>query len=372
MSRFCARTIFALAFGLTLLGILTLSHVGKIEAADHPYHYVIMQSAFFVAGLCMMTLFYRLDYRLYLNKTFLWCLAIGMFLALLLIFVPGIGKTIAGSRRWIGLGPINVQPAEFVKLGAIIFISGYFGRIGPLVQRWELGFIIPLAYIGILLGLVLCQPDFGSTLILCGLCGLTLLTSGARFRRIAIPALLALVVVAALLLTNDNRRARLINEQEGENYQAKQSEIAFQNGGAWGVGLGRGIQKEHYLPECHTDFILAVIAEDLGLVATASVATAYFLILLCGCAIALRAPDRQGMALAIGAVTLICAQAFANIAVVTHIFPTKGLALPFLSYGGSSLLSSYAAIGVLLGVARTTSAAEDLPPPPGGRLISLT
>lgn len=372
MIRFCARTIFALAFGLTLLGILTLSYVGKIEAADHPYHYVIMQSVFFVVGLCVMTLFYRLDYHLYLNKTFLWCLAIGMFLALLLIFVPGIGKTIAGSRRWIGLGPINVQPAEFVKLGAIIFISAYFGRLGPLAQRWELGFIIPLAYIGILLGLVLCQPDFGSTLILCGLCGLTLLTSGARFRRIAIPALLALVVVGALLLANDNRRARLINEQEGENYQAKQSEIAFQNGGAWGVGLGRGIQKEHYLPECHTDFILAVIAEDLGLVATASVATAYFLILLCGCAIALRAPDRQGMALAIGAVTLICAQAFANIAVVTHIFPTKGLALPFLSYGGSSLLSSYAAIGVLLGVARTTSAAEDLPPPPGGRLISLT
>ena len=372
MSRFCAKAIFVIAFGLTLLGILTLSYVGKIEDANAPYHYVIMQSIFFGLGLCVMTVFYRINYHFYLNKALIWCLAVGMVAALLMVLLPGVGKTIAGSRRWIGLGPVNVQPAEFVKLGVIILLSGYIGRLGPLVQRWWRGFFLPLLYVGLLLGLVLIQPDFGSTAILAGLSGLTLLISGVQLRRLAIPGILAVLVIVALLLANDNRRARLINDHEGENYQAKQSEIAFQNGGVWGVGLGRGIQKEHYLPECHTDFIFAVIAEDLGLVTTASVAGAYLLFLLFGGAIALRAPDRQGMALAIGAVTLICAQAFANIAVVTHIFPTKGLALPFLSYGGSSLLSSYAAVGVLLGVARTSAAEEDLPAPPGGRLISLT
>lgn len=372
MTRFCAKTIFVVAFGLTLVGILTLTYVGKVESASEPFHYMIMQSLFAVLGLVAMTVCYRVDYHFFLRKEALWTLGVGMVVALLLVLTPGVGKTIAGSRRWIGLGPVNVQPSEFVKLGVILFLSGYLGRIGALAQRWKFGIVFPCVLIGVLLVLILAQPDFGSTMIVAGLSVLMLLVGGVGLKRLAVPGALAAVAIAALLVTNENRLQRLINDHEGENYQAKQSELAFQNGGLLGVGLGRGMQKEHYLPECHTDFIYAVIAEDLGLAATGSIWVAYVAMLLCGTVIALRAPDKQGMALAFGATTLLCGQAAANIAVVTHVFPTKGLALPFLSYGGSCLLASYCAVGVLLGVGRTAAEAQDAPLPPGGRPISLS
>ena len=351
MTRFCVRAISALTLLLACLGVLVISYAGKAQAsAQDPLHFMKMQLFFLGGSLAMGAALYFLDYRLYRRKWVLWALAGLMVVGLVLVFVPGLGKTVKGSHRWIGLGPINVQPVEFVKLMMVVFLSGYLGRVGALVRRWKEGFAVPLVLLGAVALPLLFQPDYGGLMVVAGLSGALLL--------------------AGAIATNENRMARLRNE--GRNYQTLQAEVAFRNGGLTGVGMGRGMQKEHYLPECHTDFIFAVVGEDFGLVLTGAVCLAYLGILACGTVVALRAPDRQGMLLALGATLMVCAQAAANMAVVTHLVPTKGIALPFLSYGGSSLVTSFCAVGLILCVGRRAIEEADSPEAPGQRLVSLT
>lgn len=372
MLRVCVRMVAALTLALAAFGVLVISYAGKAQASTQdPFHFLEMQLIFLGGSVVAGAALYFLDYRLFREKWVLWTLAAAMVVGLLLVFVPGLGKTVKGSHRWIGLGPVNVQPVEFVKLMMVVFLSAYLGRVGALVRRWKEGFLVPLALLGAVGVPLLLQPDFGGLMVVAGLSGALLLAGGADWRRWGALALLGALLLGAVMATNENRMARLRNEATGQNYQTFQAQVAFSNGGLTGVGLGRGMQKEHYLPECHTDFIFAVIGEDLGLAATGAICGAYLLLLLGGTVIALRAPDRQGSLLAFGATLLICAQAAANMAVVTHLFPTKGLALPFLSYGGSSLLTSFCAIGLILGVGRRALDAEDAPETPGKRLVSL-
>lgn len=240
-----------------------------------------------------------------------------------------------------------------------MFLAAYYDVIGGRILRWKHGIFIPGGVLVMVAGLLLIQPDFGGTMIVCFLAGITMLLAGVGIKRCIILGMCALVVIGGLLLTNKNRLHRLMNEQNDENYQAKQSKIAFQNGGVTGVGLGRGMQKENYLPECHTDFIYAVIGEDFGFVATGTIWGVFLLMLCGGSVIAFRAKDKQGMLLAFGSTMMICVQGVSNMAVATNVFPTKGLALPFLSYGGSCLLSSVFAMGVLLSVGRKTIESEN-------------
>ena len=372
MLRFCVRMVALLTLALAALGVLVLSYAGKAQASSQePFHFLEMQLIFLGGSVLAGAVCYFLDYRLFRRKWVLWALAAVMVAGLLMVFVPGLGKTVKGSHRWIGLGPINVQPVEFVKLLMVVFLSAYLGRVGALVRRWKEGFVAPLILLGAVALPLLLQPDFGGLMVVAGLSGAILLAGGADWRRWGTLAAVGALLLCAVIATNENRMARLRNERDGQNYQTLQAQVAFCNGGLTGVGLGRGMQKEHYLPECHTDFIFAVIGEDLGLAATGAVCLAYLFLLLGGAVIALRAPDRQGMLLAFGATLLVCAQAAANMAVVTHIFPTKGIALPFLSYGGSSLLTSFCAVGLLLGVGRRALEAADAPERPGQRLVSL-
>ncbi len=385
MLRACVWLIGALAFGLAVFGVLVISYAGKAQAqVGDPYHFVTMQAMFLAMGVVAAFVLYNLDYSLYRRKDVLWLLAVGMVVLLALVLVPGIGKSVKGAHRWIGLGPINLQPVEFVKLGMVVFVSGYLGRLGAVAargwKRWKrvrtfgfplLGLGGPLALLALVCGALVLQPDYGGTAIVIGLWAILLLAGGVPFRWVALCGVVGLIVVAAFVLSNPNRLARLRNEGDGDNYQTLQAEIAFRNGGLTGVGLGRGMQKEHYLPECHTDFIYAVIAEDFGLVATGAIWLAFIVILGAGTVIAFRAPDKQGTLLAIGATLYICAQGAANMAVVTHVLPTKGLALPFLSYGGSCLIATFAAVGVLTGVGRQAIEAEETPLPQGQRIVSL-
>ena len=371
MTRFCVRAISALTLLLACLGVLVISYAGKAQAsAQDPLHFMKMQLFFLGGSLAMGAALYFLDYRLYRRKWVLWALAGLMVVGLVLVFVPGLGKTVKGSHRWIGLGPINVQPVEFVKLMMVVFLSGYLGRVGALVRRWKEGFAVPLVLLGAVALPLLFQPDYGGLMVVAGLSGALLLAGGANWRRWGALAVLGGLILAGAIATNENRMARLRNE--GRNYQTLQAEVAFRNGGLTGVGMGRGMQKEHYLPECHTDFIFAVVGEDFGLVLTGAVCLAYLGILACGTVVALRAPDRQGMLLALGATLMVCAQAAANMAVVTHLVPTKGIALPFLSYGGSSLVTSFGAVGLILCVGRRAIEEADSPEAPGQRLVSLT
>lgn len=370
MLKFCVRMVMMLTFAMAAFGLLIVSYAGKSQGQG-PYHFFIMQAAFLVVGLIAAAVICRVDYRFFRNPTILWTLGAVMVVALLMVLTPGIGKSVKGSHRWIALGPINVQPVEFVKVGMVVFLSAYLERLGGMVNRFRQGFLIPVGLLGVVAGLLVLQPDFGGTAVVCFLSGLMLLMGGVGVRKCLALAVLGLLAIGLLVLTNENRMRRLMNEKEGENYQAQQSEIAFRNGGMFGVGLGEGMQKEHYLPECHTDFVFAVIGEDLGLVATGAVWTAFVLLLGCGTVIAFRARDKQGMLLAFGATMVLCAQGAANMAVVTHVFPTKGLALPFFSYGGSCLLASFCAVGLLLGVGRVTLEEEASPESAAKRLLSL-
>ncbi len=367
MLKFSMRMIMFLAFSLAAFGIIIISYAGKSQGQDM-LHYCVMQGIFFALSLIVATVLYHIDYSFYKRKEILWIIALGMIFALILVKIPGIGKTVNGSQRWIALGPINVQPVEFVKILIIVFFSAYLDRLGGVIHRWSRGFFVPVGVIGMIAFLLILQPDYGGTMVVCGLAGLMLILGGVKWWRCALLGIAGVLAIGTMIALNPNRMERLRSDSEG-NYQADQSEIAFRNGGVHGVGLGEGMQKEWYLPECHTDFIFAVIGEDLGLIGTASIWIVFLLFLTGGSVIAFRAKDKQGMLLAFGATMCICAQGAANMAVVTHIFPTKGLALPFLSYGGSCLIATFASVGVLLSVGRVTLEAEANPESSAKRLI---
>ncbi|MEG1552083.1 MAG: FtsW/RodA/SpoVE family cell cycle protein [Kiritimatiellia bacterium] len=351
MLRFSVRAVFGLAVAMSVFGLLILSYAGKSQGAG-AYHFFTQQAGFLVLAIIGALILYACDYHWYRKPAMLWLLAIIMVVLLMLVLVPGIGKSVNGSRRWIGVGAINVQPVEFVKLLMVVFFAGYLDYQGGMINRFFQGRVVPILLIGAVLVLLLCQPDFGGAFVVCFLAGIMLLIGGIGWKTCAVLGLLALVAIAVFVGLNENRMARLHNDNKGENYQANQSKIAFCNGGILGAGLGKGMQKERYLPECHTDFIFAIIGEDLGFVATSLVWASFLLFLICGVVIAFYAPDKQGMLLAFGATMMIAAQAAANMAVVTHLFPTKGLALPFFSYGGSCLLATFSAVGVLWSVGR--------------------
>lgn len=353
MLKFWTYTMIVLTILLALFGVLVIAHAGKTQS-DAVMHHFFMQLIYFGVALVGAAVLYWTDYRFYKRPMILWMIAGAMIFSLLLVQVPGIGKAVKGSLRWIRLGPLSVQPVEFVKLMMVMFLAAYYETIGGRIAKWNQGILVPGGILGAVAGLLLLQPDFGGTMIVCFLAGVTMLLAGVGWKRCLLLGGCGLVIIGALLLTNQNRVRRLMNEQNDENYQAKQSKIAFQNGGVTGVGLGRGMQKENYLPECHTDFIFAVIGEDFGFVATATIWGVFLLMLCGGSVIAFRAKDKQGILLAFGSTMLICVQGVSNMAVATNVFPTKGLALPFLSYGGSCLLSSILATGVIVSVGRKT------------------
>ncbi len=370
MLKFSIRMLWFVAFVLVAFGVMVVSYAGKSQGQE-TYHFFFMQAAFAVIGLGVALIAYHVPYHFYRKPVVLWGIVGAMLFALALVLVPGIGKGVKGAHRWISLGPISVQPVEFVKLLIVVFLSGYLDRLGGRVRKFKAGVLVPGVVIGAVLLCLILQPDFGGAMVVCALSGITLLVGGVSWKWCACAGVLGVVVIALFVALNPNRMARLRKEQQGENYQAKQSETAFRNGEIFGKGLGVGMQREKYLPECHTDFIFAVIGEDFGLVGTASIVLLFLLILFGGTVIALHAPDKQGMLLAFGATLILCAQGAANMAVVTHLFPTKGLALPFLSYGGSCLLASFATMGTLLGVGKIAVETEENPELSAPRLVSL-
>ncbi len=368
MLKFSMRMITLVAFALALFGIIVISHAAKAQPQGVFPHYV-MQSIFLGIGIIGALVLYHIDYKIYRKPIVLWTLVGIILLSLLLVLVPGIGKSVKGSQRWIGLGPVNLQPVEFVKVLIVVLFSAYLDLQGGLINRFKRGVLYPLLMLGAVLGLLILQPDFGGAAIVCFLAGLMMAIGGVGFFRCASLAVITMSVIAVFIALNPNRMKRLQNDSEGQNYQATQSGICFTNGGTWGKGLGDGMQKERFLPEPHTDFIFAIVGEDLGLVGTTTIWCAFLLILTGGSVIAFRAKDKQGMLLAFGATMFISVQSAANMAVVTHVFPTKGLALPFLSYGGSCMLSTFASLGLLLSVGRSTLEAEDAPEVSAKRLV---
>jgi cell division protein FtsW len=313
-------------------------------------------------GLVVCVLAASLDYQRL--KKFAWPIFGIALVMLVLVLVPGVGHKIKGASRWFKIGPVSFQPSEVAKLALIIIMAWYCERYQRKMATLKHGVLIPGVIIASMLGLIFIEPDRGTTILLATVAGLMLLVAGVRWKFIVPPIILAVAALAMSLWHDPMRAKRLFSwlnleeTKEGVGYQAYQAMIALGSGGWFGLGLGNGRQKLGFVPERHTDFILSIIGEELGLVATLGVVLGFVMIILCGVYIATHARDTFGMMLASGISFLIGIQAFINIGVVTSALPNKGLALPFISYGGSNLLAMLACVGVLFSVARQARASE--------------
>jgi len=289
-------------------------------------------------------------------------LALGL-VGLILVLVPGIGAKVNGARRWIRFGSFfGVQPSEYAKVGLCIWLAAYVERNAEHMRSFCRGFLLPFGVLGLVALLVLLEPDFG-TAVLAGLLGTVVLVAcGSRLLYVACAGAAALPLVQRLVLGSPYRRARIMvfldpwRDPRGAGYQLIQSKIATGSGGLFGLGLGSGVQKHGFLPGASNDFIFGAIAEELGFVAAAAVIVTFLWLFYEGFRAALRARDRFGFALAFGLSVLIGLQAAVNISVVSGSLPTKGLSLPFVSAGGSSLFFSMFAAGVLVNIARSAEA----------------
>jgi cell division protein FtsW len=308
-------------------------------------------------GLVVCVAGAAIDYRLLQKLT--WVL-FGLAVVLLaLVFVPHIGIQRNGARRWIGYRNASLlQPSEFAKLALIITLAWYADRFQRQMPTLKRGVVVPAIFIAVILALVFREPDRGTTILLAGVSGAMLLVAGVRWRFIVPPVLAAVAGLAISIWRDPMRSGRVFGwlhleeHKDGVSYQAYQAMIALGAGGWTGLGLGNGRQKLGFVPEHHTDFILSIIGEELGAIATLSVVLAFVVLTICGLYIAVKAREPFGMLLACGITFLIAMQAFINIGVVTSALPNKGLPLPFISYGGSNLLIMLTSIGILLSVAR--------------------
>ncbi len=338
--------------GLLVLGIVTLV---SASMGDPKARYLVMQPIWAFVGLGACAVSAWIDYR-WLRR--LWWVGLALAIGLLaLVWAPHVGVKANGARRWVGFGGFGFQPSEIAKIALIVAVAWYGERYQRFMSSFWRGLVVPGIGIGVVLGLIFKEPDVGTTVLLAGVTGLMLLIAGLKVRYVAGPVLAGLAALAVFIAHDPVRSDRIyawLHPEEtrlATGMQAWQSMAALGNGGVNGIGLGEGRQK-FFLPEHHTDFIFAMIGEELGLVATLGVLVAFLAILISGIYIAWHATDTFGMLIAAGITLLITMQVTINIGVVTGTFPNKGLALPFISYGGSNLVVMLASVGLLLSVGR--------------------
>ena len=353
------HSILLLAVCLTCLGVVMVFSSSSIMAVrdyGDSLHFLKHQSVYALVGFAVMALLMRVDLDI-LRKA-AWPVLGLCVLLLLAVLVPGVGKKVGGAARWIKLAGFTFQPAEFAKLGLVLFMAHSLARKKDKVKSFRGGFLSYMLILAVLIGLLLAQPDLGSALTLSLVAVAMLMVAGSRLRYLGSAGLIALPFLYFMVMNVDYRRRRIMaflnpwEDPSNTGFQIIQSWIAFGSGGAVGKGLGESKQKLFYLPEAHTDFIFSVIGEELGFIGVIVIASMFMLLVLRGLRTALNAPNEFSCYLAFGLTFLIGMQAFANMAVVLGMVPTKGLALPFLSYGGTSLVTTLAAIGLLLNVSR--------------------
>jgi cell division protein FtsW len=361
-----ATTLLA-ACVVTLLGfgVVMLASTSSVRAAallNDPSYYLKRQLIWLGVGLVAAYVTLRLDYHIWQKMAVVF--AVVSLVLLVLVFVPGIGHKVGGSYRWLGIGPLRLQPSEIAKIALIVGLSAWMCRVERRAADLRYGLLIPVAGLGVTLGLLILEPDFGTTILCLAVGMLILFVGGSRITYLLVAGAAGVSLMSMAIMRDPLRLGRLLAFMFPERYPATayhlaQSKVAFIKGGLLGAGLGNSIQKQFYLPEAHTDFILAIIGEELGLIATGAVLLMFALILLCGLIISGRAPDGFGKLLGFGATMMLAMQAAINVGVVTGCLPTKGLPLPFISYGGSSLLASLTLVGILLSIARQGSDSPD-------------
>lgn len=346
-----------LAVSLTCLGIVMVfssSSIMAVRAHADSLYFLKRQGLFALIGFGCLAAMMHFDYRHFKKLAVL--VMIFCLLLLALVLVPGVGRKVGGAVRWLTVAGFSFQPAELAKLGLVIFMAYSLDRKKDRLKTFRFGFLPYILLLTVLLALLLAQPDLGSALTLGLVAVMMLLVAGTRLVFLFGTATLAMPFLYFLIMNVEYRRQRILaflnpwEDPSNSGFQIIQSWIAFGSGGALGKGLGESKQKLFYLPEAHTDFIFSVIGEELGFAGVIIIAAMFLLLVLRGFRIALHAPDDFGCYLAFGLSLLLGLEAFANMAVVLGMVPTKGLALPFLSYGGTSLVTSLIAIGIVLNI----------------------
>lgn len=336
--------------------IYSSSYVWADYKFEDPLKYFKAQSLFFVVGLILMIIVSKISYKYYLNKANI-ILAVCFFL-LVLVLIPGIGTIRNGSRSWFGIGSLGIQPSEFVKLALIIFTAKYISKNMREIKTIKRG-VLPILLVTIIIfGAVMLQPDFGTgVIIVMSIIGL-LFISGVKmsfFTKIGVLGLGGIVGLIAVAPYRIERILSFLNPWQdplGSGFQTIQSLFSIGPGGLLGKGLGNSIQKHFYLPEPQTDFIFAIITEELGFIGALLVCGLFCIIIVRGFKIAINTDDLFGKYLAFGITFQIAFQALLNLMVVVGLIPVTGVTLPFLSYGGSSLLITMISVGILLNISR--------------------
>jgi len=351
--------LFGVAVALLSAGVVMVYSASAIVAADRfrdPYFFLKKQVFWAFLGAVALWLAVRFDYRRLERIRVPLLIVAGVLLVLVL--VPPIGQAINGTRRWIRLGPVSFQPVELAKLALVVYLASYLAERRDQIRDFRRGFLPPLAVAAALAGLVFAQPDLGNCLALIALTFALLFLAGSRVQHLAIVigSAVPLLVVAIYAAPYRLRRMAAFwdpwQDPRGSGFQIIQSWLALGSGGFLGRGMGESKQKLFYLPEAHTDFIFAVLGEELGFVGAMAMIALFVVLIWRGLRIGLRAGDPFGAYLALGITTLIATQTLLNLGVVTGVLPTKGLPLPFISFGGSALLMTMLSTGVLLNISQ--------------------
>lgn len=359
------RLLIITTFILVAVGVVMIYSTSSIMAVKRfgsEYFFVKKHVVYFAVGLAALLAAIKIPYRFYFKAAYP-VLAISA-IALICIYIPGLGVKVGGAKRWVRLGPLTFQPSEPARLAVVMFLAYSLASKGGRIRQFSTGLLPNLVMPGIIAGLILLEPDFGTAATIAALVFILTFLAGARFFKHLLPLAVSGGVIGYAVVHHFsymmNRIAVFLDpwkDPAGAGFQIVQSLIAFGSGGIYGVGLGQGKQKLFYLPEAHTDFILSVIGEEFGFIGVGGVMALYAAFLYCGVSIALKAKDMHAKYLAFGLTLMITLQAVINMAVVLGLVPTKGLTLPFISYGGTSLVVNMVAVGILLNIWTTENRA---------------
>jgi cell division protein FtsW len=346
-------------FSLLSIGLIMVYSASAIWATykfDDTFFFAKRQLLFAGVGIVAMLVIMNIDYwnwRRWAKPLIIIC-----FILLLVVLIPGIGTLRNGSRSWIGVGAFSIQPSEFMKLAMIVFLAKFLSERQKYITSFKKGLAPSLGLVFLAFGLIMMQPDLGTGTVMVGTCIAMIFIAGARISHFVGLGMLGVAGFVALVISAPYRMKRITSfldpwqDPLGSGFQIIQSLYAIGPGGLFGLGLGQSRQKFFYLPEPQTDFIFAILSEELGFIGGSLVILLFSLLLWRGIRIALGAPDLFGAFLAVGIIIMIAIQVMINIGVVTGLMPVTGITLPFLSYGGSSLTLMLMAVGVLLNISR--------------------
>lgn len=351
--------IFFAVMALLAIGVVMVYSSSAVSAYvnfNDSYYFLKKQLIWVALSFLAMLLTMSIDYHVWrkLAKPIM----LGTLILLILVLFPGLGKVVNGARRWLGFGSLYLQPSEIAKLSMVLFYSDSLSRYQDKIKSFFKGMMPHLLMLIVIFGLILKEPDLGTALVISGTVFILLFSAGAKIFHLVSLGITGVAGIVVAIIVEPYRLKRLLAfsnpwaDPLDTGYHIIQSLYAIGSGGLFGVGLGRSREKFLYLPEPHTDFIFAILAEELGFIGTVTIVVLFFLFAWRGFKVAVSAPDIYGSMLAAGITAMIGLQALMNIAVVTASMPVTGIPLPFISYGGSSLVFTLAGVGILLNISR--------------------